>query len=91
MGLVVLRHVEFSQTRDQTHVPYTGEQVLNGPGSVSHEQAMQKARREYRRFQVKALSPVEVAYLETIKSVSRIAKRKGKPPKDTNDEEGKKK
>ena len=69
----------------------TGEQVLNGPGSVSHEEAVQKARREYRRFQVKVLSPVEVAYLETIKSVSRIAKRKGKPPKDTNDEEGKKK
>lgn len=69
----------------------TGEQVLNGPGSVSHEQAVQKARLEYRRFQVKALSPVEVAYLETIKSVSRIAKRKGTPPKDTNGEEGKKK
>jgi hypothetical protein len=43
---------------------------------------MQKARQEYRKFQVKALSPVEVAYLETIKSVSRIAKRKGKAPKD---------
>ena len=69
----------------------TGEQVLVGPGSVSHEKAMEKARREYRRFQVKALSPVEVAYLETIKSVSRIAKRKGKPPKGTNDEVGKKK
>ena len=56
----------------------TGEQVLVGPGSVSHEKAMEKARREYRRFQVKALSPVEVAYLETIKSVSRIANRKYK-------------
>jgi len=67
----------------------TGEQVLVGPGSVSHEKAMEKARREYRRFQVKTLSPVEVAYLETIKSVSRIAKRKGNPSKDTNDGEGK--
>jgi hypothetical protein len=47
---------------------------------------MQKARQEYRKFQVKALSPVEVAYLETIKSVSRIAKRKGKTPKDADDE-----
>jgi hypothetical protein len=46
---------------------------------------MQKARQEYRKFQVKALSPVEVAYLETIKSVSRIAKRKGKPSKDADD------
>ena len=64
----------------------TGEKVLVGPGKVSHETAMQKARQEYRKFQVKALSPVEVAYLETIKSVSRIAKRKGKPPKDADDE-----
>ena len=64
----------------------TGEKVLVGPGKVSHETAMQKARQEYRKFQVKALSPVEVAYLETIKSVSRIAKRKGKPPKDDGDE-----
>ena len=64
----------------------TGEKVLVGPGKVSHETAMQKARQEYRKFQVKALSPVEVAYLETIKAVSRIAKRKGKPPKDAGDE-----
>ena len=63
----------------------TGDKVLVGPGKVSHETAMQKARQEYRKFQVKALSPVEVAYLETIKSVSRIAKRKGKPPKDADD------
>ena len=63
----------------------TGEKVLVGAGKVSHETAMQKARQEYRKFQVKALSPVEVAYLETIKSVSRIAKRKGKPPKDADD------
>ena len=69
----------------------TGEQVLVGPGSVSHEKAMEKARREYRKFQVKTLSPVEVAYLETIKSVSRIAKRKGMPPKGMDDGEDKKK
>ena len=56
----------------------TGEQLLTGPGKVSHEQAMEKAHREYRKFQVKALTPVEAAYLETIKSVSRIAKRKYK-------------
>ena len=57
----------------------TSEKVLVGPGSVSHAQAMEKARREYRKFQVNVLSPVEVAYLDTIKSVSHIAKRKGRP------------
>lgn len=60
----------------------TGEKVLEGSGGVSHEAAVRKARSEYRKFQVKTLTPVEVAYLETIKSVSRIAKRKGKPSKD---------
>ena len=29
MGLVALRHVEFSQTRDQTCVPCIGRQILN--------------------------------------------------------------
>ena len=29
MGLVVQRHVESSQTRDRTHVPCTGSQILN--------------------------------------------------------------
>ena len=39
-----------------------------------------KARQEYRKFQAKTLTPVETAYLETIKSLSRIAKKK--PKKD---------
>lgn len=56
----------------------TGEALLNGPGSVSHQQAMDKAREEYRKFQVRELSPVERAYLETIKILNAKAKNKGK-------------
>ncbi|MDE6835513.1 MAG: virulence RhuM family protein, partial [Muribaculaceae bacterium] len=56
----------------------TGEALLNGPGSVSHQQAMDKAREEYRKFQVRELSPVERAYLDTIKSLNAKAKNKGK-------------
>lgn len=48
----------------------TGEALLNGPGSVSHQQAMDKAREEYRKFQVRELSPVERAYLDTIKALN---------------------
>ena len=29
MGLVIPQHVESSQTRDQTHVPCTGRQIIN--------------------------------------------------------------
>lgn len=54
----------------------TGEALLNGPGSISHKQAMEKAISEYRKFQVRELSPVEQAYLETIKTLN--AKAKGK-------------
>ena len=56
----------------------TGEALLNGPGSVSHQQAMDKARAEYRKFQVRELSPVERAYLDTIKVINAKTKNKGK-------------
>lgn len=54
----------------------TGEAVLIGSGSVSHQQAIDKARQEYRKFQVRELSPVERAYLDTIKTLSAKAKKK---------------
>ena len=55
-----------------------GEELLVGAGSVSHEEAMDKALTEYRKFQVKTLSPVEQAYLESIKMIEKKTKRKGK-------------
>lgn len=55
----------------------TGEALLNGPGSVSHQQAMDKAREEYRKFQVRELSPVERAYLETVRAINAKSKNKG--------------
>jgi hypothetical protein len=45
----------------------TDETILQNAGSVSHEQAVEKALSEYRKYQVKTLSSVEQAYLETIK------------------------
>ena len=57
----------------------TGENVLQSAGSISHEQAVEKALSEYRKYQVKTLSPVEQAYLETIKSTEKkIGKTKAK-------------
>jgi hypothetical protein len=49
----------------------TGENVLKDAGAVSHEQAVEKALAEYRKYQVKTLSPVEQAYLETIKDIEK--------------------
>ena len=56
----------------------TGEQVLQGAGKISHKQAMEKAEAEYRKYQVQSISPVEEAYLETIKNLEKEAKEKGK-------------
>lgn len=53
----------------------TGEAVLKNSGSVSHQQAMAKAEEEYRKFQVRELSPVERAYLATIKKLNEKVKK----------------
>ncbi len=53
----------------------TGENVLIGAGKVSHTQAMEKAKQEYQKYIAQNLSPVEEAYLETIKSVEKEAKK----------------
>jgi hypothetical protein len=49
----------------------TGEKVLNDAGTISHEQALEKAKEEYKKYQVKTLSPVEHHYLETIKAAQK--------------------
>lgn len=54
----------------------TGEQVLQGAGKISHKQAMEKAEAEYRKYQVQTLSPVEKAYLDTIKTLEKETKKK---------------
>jgi hypothetical protein len=56
----------------------TGEQVLQGSGKISHKQAMEKAEAEYRKYQVQTLSPVEEAYLDTIKTLEKETKKKKK-------------
>ena len=56
----------------------TGERVLEGPGRVSHKQAMDKANREYQKYQIQNLSPVEESYLNTIKEIENTAKAKQK-------------
>lgn len=48
----------------------TGEKLLKGKGTVSRNEAIKKAKDEYKKYQVKTLSPVEKEYLETLKSIS---------------------
>jgi len=53
-----------------------GKGVLPDAGKISHDEAMQKADQEYRQYQVKTLSPVEKAYLDSIKAVQKQVEKK---------------
>jgi len=55
--------------------------VLTDAGKVSHDNALAKAEKEYRKYQVKTLSPVEEAYLDTIKTVQKQVEKKTKGKK----------
>ena len=50
--------------------------LLVGSGTVSHKQAMDKAKSEYRKYQEITLTPVELAYSESIKEISKDFKKK---------------
>jgi hypothetical protein len=53
-------------------------QLLQNKGTVSHKQAVEKAKTEYRKYQEKTIAPVEQAYLDSIKTLEKEAKKKGR-------------
>ena len=61
----------------------TGEGVLVGAGKVSHTQAIEKAKAEYRKYQVQNLSPVEQEYLKSIRALEQTAKKKEREARDS--------
>lgn len=50
----------------------SGEQLLQGNGSVTHEQAMNKASEEYKKYKARTLSDVEIDYLDSIKKLDAL-------------------
>ena len=63
----------------------TGEEVLPHAGKISHAQAMEKAKAEYKRYQAQTLSPVEEEYLKTIKQLGKAAKTEAEKQDDSSD------
>ena len=63
----------------------TGEEVLTHAGKISHAQAMEKAKAEYKRYQAQTLSPVEEEYLKTIKQLGKVAKTEAEKQDDSSD------
>ena len=47
--------------------------VLTNAGAVSHKKAIEKAKIEYQKYQIKELSPIEKEYLNSINKINQIA------------------
>ena len=43
--------------------------LLKGSGKTTHDKAIEKARNEHQKYQVKPLSPVEKEYLNSLKQI----------------------
>jgi len=52
----------------------SGEKLLLGAGSISHEVAIEKATTEYKKYQQKTLSEVEKNFLDSLKTIERKSK-----------------
>jgi len=53
----------------------TGEQLLEGSGTISHLQAMERAESEYIKYKQKTISSVEREYLDIIKQIQKDTKK----------------
>ena len=87
---LVSGYFDFAEIQAMRHVPMymsdyiqqldsilssTGQKLLDNAGQVSHQQAIDKATEEYRKWQNNTLSPVEEAYLENIKTLEQKTKK----------------
>ena len=53
----------------------SGEQLLKGNGTISHDQAMKKAESEYKKYKARTLSDVENDYLNSVKLLEKTTKK----------------
>jgi hypothetical protein len=65
-----MRMVDWISELDKFAENY-GKGVLQDAGTISHKQAIEKAQKEYTEFQAKTLSPVDEAYLESVKALEK--------------------
>jgi len=54
----------------------SGEKLLEGAGVISHEEAINKASTEYKKYQQKTLSEAEKNYLQSLKLLEKKVKKK---------------
>ena len=91
MGQLVSGYLDFAERQAEREQPMTmndwaryldriltmsGEQLLQDTGKVAHDDAIEHATHEYRKYKQRTLSDVERDYLETIKRIERIGEKK---------------
>jgi len=97
LGQIVAGYLDFAERQAERQVPMTmrdwakhldkiltatGERLLADAGSVSHEQAVEKAESEYVKYQARTLSDAEKQYLASLKSAeTAVKKRSAKQPR----------
>lgn len=82
MGQLVSGYLDFAERQAEREQPMTmkdwaehldriltmsGEELLQGNGSVSHQQAVDKAKDEYKKYKARTISDVEEDYLNSIR------------------------
>ena len=87
MGQIVSGYLDFAERQAERQQPMTmkdwsehldriltmsGEQLLQGNGTITHDQAIEKATVEYKKYQQKTLSDVEKAFLDSINEIRKI-------------------
>lgn len=92
MGQLVSGYLDFAERQAEREQPMTmndwavyldriltmsGEKLLQGSGSVSHEDAMEHATNEYRKYKQRTISDVEHDYLLSIKVIEDLGKKGG--------------
>lgn len=92
MGQLVSGYLDFAERQAEREQPMTmndwaayldriltmsGEKLLQGSGSVSHEDAMGHATNEYRKYKQRTISDVEHDYLLSIKTIEDLGKKGG--------------
>lgn len=89
MGQLVSGYLDFAERQAEREQPMTmndwaayldriltmsGEELLQGAGRVSHEEAMQHATTEFRKYKQRTLSDVEKDYLAAVKQLGNLEK-----------------
>jgi hypothetical protein len=89
LGQLVAGYLDFAERQAERHVPMTmhdwakhldniltasGERLLEDAGKISHEQAVEKAKSEYVKYQARTLSDAEKQYLNCLKMVETSVK-----------------